>query len=563
MIYRFGTPATPDIDDFTDSQHDHEDAPGGGTLDKDAITASTTDVVLGRATAGAGAMEEIPCTAAGRALIDDADAAAQRTTLGAEPTVAALGTVLYVAKSGDDANDGALTRPYLTIGAAITAASAGDTVWVLDSAEYEENVTCVDDVAVYAPHATIKGTVELKEMRLTVHKVYRESGGGALVQATNPSGYAELYASEVRDGGTGQAIRGTVQAAFLVHANEIYVDGGGVGVADASTGGEHIHVWIGDIYLNSDSATGLQVTNTAQILGNVQHIKELGTRSGTLALDVNGGSMELTCAVVSADTAYDVESGATLNLVTGTLTGTETNDGTANVVTAATVVTPDSTDTLTNKTFDANGTGNSLSNVEAADMTFAGARHMIVTNGAAGTPQEYAITDDFLSWATKDSASAMRTQLNLGTLAVLSSIATSNVAASSKTGSDSDLVTGTAGSEGETAIWNADGDLVTGKCPRKVESVADEGVMSIAMGSGGAWVAIGTSDTRYFLGYAPYTGMPGTTTASGITPTSDGVLTGTTGTNGNVSISASTGTLYIENQSGSTLTIFVVILGMF
>lgn len=41
-----------------------------------------TDKLLGRATAGTGAVEEISCTAAGRAILDDADAAAQRTTLG-------------------------------------------------------------------------------------------------------------------------------------------------------------------------------------------------------------------------------------------------------------------------------------------------------------------------------------------------------------------------------------------------------------------------------------------------------------------------------------------------
>ena len=39
------------------------------------------DTVLGR-TSGAGVIEEISCTSAGRALIDDADASAQRTTLG-------------------------------------------------------------------------------------------------------------------------------------------------------------------------------------------------------------------------------------------------------------------------------------------------------------------------------------------------------------------------------------------------------------------------------------------------------------------------------------------------
>lgn len=57
------------------------------TIDNDSVTyakiqnVSTTDRVLGRSTAGSGDIEEIVCTAAGRALLDDANAAAQRTTL--------------------------------------------------------------------------------------------------------------------------------------------------------------------------------------------------------------------------------------------------------------------------------------------------------------------------------------------------------------------------------------------------------------------------------------------------------------------------------------------------
>ena len=57
-------------------------------LAADAVTyakiqdVSATDKLLGRSTAGAGDVEEIACTAAGRALLDDADATAQRTTLG-------------------------------------------------------------------------------------------------------------------------------------------------------------------------------------------------------------------------------------------------------------------------------------------------------------------------------------------------------------------------------------------------------------------------------------------------------------------------------------------------
>lgn len=61
---------------------------GALTIADDAVTyakiqdVSATDKILGRSTAGAGVVEEISCTSAGRALLDDADASAQRTTLG-------------------------------------------------------------------------------------------------------------------------------------------------------------------------------------------------------------------------------------------------------------------------------------------------------------------------------------------------------------------------------------------------------------------------------------------------------------------------------------------------
>ena len=53
---------------------------------------STTDVVLGRSSAGGGTVQEIPVTSAGRALLDDADAAAQRTTLGLGDLATSTGT---------------------------------------------------------------------------------------------------------------------------------------------------------------------------------------------------------------------------------------------------------------------------------------------------------------------------------------------------------------------------------------------------------------------------------------------------------------------------------------
>ena len=78
------------------------------TIDNDAVTyakmqnVSATDKVLGRSSSGSGDVEEIACTSAGRALIDDADAAAQRTTLGLGP----LAVAERVVKSGDVSTSG-------------------------------------------------------------------------------------------------------------------------------------------------------------------------------------------------------------------------------------------------------------------------------------------------------------------------------------------------------------------------------------------------------------------------------------------------------------------------
>ncbi len=81
-----------------------------GTLDaariaNDSITyakiqnVSATDRLLGRSSAGSGDVEEITCTAFGRSLIDDADAATARTTLSVQPTAspAFTGTVTAAA----------------------------------------------------------------------------------------------------------------------------------------------------------------------------------------------------------------------------------------------------------------------------------------------------------------------------------------------------------------------------------------------------------------------------------------------------------------------------------
>jgi hypothetical protein len=83
-------------------------------IDNQAVTyakiqnVSATDKLLGRSTAGAGSVEEITCTAAGRAILDDADASAQRTTLGLGTLATQSGTFSGTS-SGTNTGDQTIT----------------------------------------------------------------------------------------------------------------------------------------------------------------------------------------------------------------------------------------------------------------------------------------------------------------------------------------------------------------------------------------------------------------------------------------------------------------------
>jgi hypothetical protein len=79
------------------------------------LATTNTGVVLGRQSALGGAVEEITCTAAGRALLDDATAAIQITTLGAVPDTRTVNSKALSANitldlaSADFANQGTTT----------------------------------------------------------------------------------------------------------------------------------------------------------------------------------------------------------------------------------------------------------------------------------------------------------------------------------------------------------------------------------------------------------------------------------------------------------------------
>ena len=97
--------------------HDHAGGDGAqidhgglaGLSDADHVAASVgftaTDKLLGRSTAGAGDGEEIACTSAGRDILDDATAAAQRVTLAAQGYVDRGDPAVYDFSVGDLTTD--------------------------------------------------------------------------------------------------------------------------------------------------------------------------------------------------------------------------------------------------------------------------------------------------------------------------------------------------------------------------------------------------------------------------------------------------------------------------
>ncbi len=90
------------------------------------VTVSATDRLLGRFSSGAGAAEEITCTAAGRALIDDADASGQRTTLGlGTAALATIGTSGDTAPKNNTANVFSAFQKIVAIATGASPASSG------------------------------------------------------------------------------------------------------------------------------------------------------------------------------------------------------------------------------------------------------------------------------------------------------------------------------------------------------------------------------------------------------------------------------------------------------
>jgi hypothetical protein len=260
------------------------------TVDNQAITyakiqnVSATDRLLGRSTAGAGSVEEITCTAAGRALIDDADAAAQRTTLdlGSLATLSAVGNITSSGAIGSTANLPVITTTsgVLTTGSFGTTANTfcqGNDSRLSDTRNTTNSLTINNSGSGAASGTTFNGSAAVTISYNTV--------GAPSTTGANASGSWGISVT-----GSSASITGTTTAAVASSAL-------GSGTADSTTFLRGDRTWA------TISGGGATITNETTTNA---------TWYPTLSSDTSG----------SYSTAYVSNSKLTFNPSTGTLSST-------------------------------------------------------------------------------------------------------------------------------------------------------------------------------------------------------------------------------------------------
>jgi hypothetical protein len=253
------------------------------TIDNDAVTyakiqnVSATDKILGRSSAGAGDVQEITCTAAGRALIDDADASAQRTTLG-------LGTIATQSASSVNITGGTVTAQ-LTADWESLRLKQEETAFVLtvapDGAGFTANRTLnlstgnADRTVTISGNATINGT---------------NTGDQNVFTTVAVSGQSNVVADTTSDTLTlaaGSGISITTNAT----TDTVTISSTGGGTIDGSGAANKVAIWSDSDTLTSD--TNLHWDTTNDRLG-------IKTATPNTSLQVAGGAhitKELACGL--------------------------------------------------------------------------------------------------------------------------------------------------------------------------------------------------------------------------------------------------------------------------
>ena len=250
--------------------------------------------------------------------------------------------IYYVGKHGADTSNGRnISAAFLTFGAAMAVAVAGDSVMCFDGGTYNERITVPIGVNIWAGNATFTspggGTSAngCFELNADSHVV-----AGTVIGADGEAGFTKLDTvgtcwAECNKITTGVGGWAFVNPAFVnegilqCKAKTVIVSEDGIGVGTVTTVIGHIHVDFEDLYLAGANAIGLATSLVAgaTIVGRVTHILELGASAATVAIDCNTGEINIIVQQISADTAWDVAAAGTLRIFYGAVAGAQVGAG--------------------------------------------------------------------------------------------------------------------------------------------------------------------------------------------------------------------------------------------
>jgi len=313
---------------------------------------TATDIILGRSTAGAGVVEEIACTAAGRALLDDADAAAQRTTLGLGTLATQSGTFAGThsgTSSGTNTGDQTITLTGAVTGTGTGSFATSLTDGIVDADALASNAVQTtkigDDQVTYAKiqNVTLGDKILGRDSSGAgnVQEIDCTSSGRALLSGTNAAeqrntlGLGTLSTQSGTFSGTSSGTNTGDQTIILTGP----VTGSGTGsFATSITAGA-----IGTTEVAADAITYDKIQNTAStnvILGRstagAGAVEEIACTAAGRALldDVNIAAQRTTLGLGNLAVATGTWTNG--SSFAGTSSGTNTGDQTITLTGAVT-----------------------------------------------------------------------------------------------------------------------------------------------------------------------------------------------------------------------------------